>query len=432
MGAERGPLERAAAAVGDALGAVAAWSYRRWGLALAAVAVLVALSTWASGRLKVDPDITRLLPRDVPSVRAVEALRDRFGGIGYVVLMVEGGRPEDRRAFADAVVPRLAALPTVQDVDARRPVEFFEERALYFVDEPDLALLRDRLEARRRWGVERAFLDLDDALPPPVETADIEGRVRARVDAAGRGVSRASPYYEDEAGRVLAVFVRPNALASDLEFAKAVVADVERVVAASSPASFAPDLRVELTGRYKKRVDLQALLTKDVALTGALAMILVIAYVAIHFRRLTAIALVLGPLYVGLSLAYGVAALAFGTLNILSAFIGAILVGIGIDNGFHLLGRYEEERAKGGDRETAVRRAFATAGRVSLGAALTSSSAFACLAWTEFRAFREFGLLAAAMRWRRSTFSRVGPSSSLGRMRRRMVPISSSRPRFAA
>jgi predicted RND superfamily exporter protein len=391
-----GGLARLAAAVGAALGAIAAWSYRRWVWALAGTLLFVAASSWASGRLKVDPDITRLLPRDVPSVRAVEALRDRFGGIGYVVLMVEGGTVDDRRAFADAVAPRLAALTTVSDVDARRPVEFFAERALYFVDEADLALLRDRLEARRRWAIERSFLDLDDAAPPPVETADIEARVRARIDAAGRGVSRASPYYEDEAGRVLAVFVRPTALASDLEFSKAVVADVERVVAEVGPATFSPDLRVELTGRYKKRVDLQALLTKDVALTGALAMGLVIAYVAIHFRRITAIALVLGPLYAGLSLAYGVAALAFGTLNILSAFIGAILVGIGIDNGIHLLGRYEEERARGDDRETAVRVAFATAGRVSLGAALTSASAFGCLAWTDFRAFREFGVLAAA------------------------------------
>mgnify|MGYP002138030531 CR=1 FL=1 len=45
--------------------------------------------------------------------------------------------------------------------------------------------------------------------------------------------------------------------------------------------------------------------------------------------------------------------------------------------------------------EEAIRIAFATAGRVSLGAALTSASAFACLAWTDFRAFREFGSLAA-------------------------------------
>lgn len=389
-----GLLARGAAAAGAALGAVAAAAYRRFGWALAATAALVALSTWASGRLRVDPDITRLLPRDVPSVRAVEALRDRFGGIGYVVLLVEGGSVEQRRAFADAVAPRLAALPTVRDVDARRPVEFFADRALYFVDEPDLALLRDRLRARQRWEIERAMVDVDDATPPPIETADIEARVRARVDGAGRGVSRSSAWYEDEAGRVLAVFVRPTELASDLAFARRVVADVEGVVATTPERP--EDVKVELTGRYKKRVDLQALLTRDVAVTGTLSVGLVLLYVALHFRRLAAVALVMGPLWVGLSAAYGLAAIAFGTLNILSAFIGAILVGIGIDNGIHLLGRYEEERTRHHDREAAVRRAFATAGRVSLGAALTSASAFVCLAWTDFRAFREFGLLAAA------------------------------------
>jgi predicted RND superfamily exporter protein/phosphatidylglycerophosphatase A len=390
---QHGRADSFPARVGAALGAVAAWCHRRFVVAGLAVAIVVGIATWLSGRLAVDPDITRLLPRDVPSVKAVEALRDRFGGVGYVVLMIEGGTAEERRAFADGITPKLAELESVRDVDARRPVEFFADRALYFVDESDLALLRDRIAARKKWEVEKQTIGLDDGPAPPVETADIEARVRAKLDGAGRGVARSSPYYEDEAGRVLAVFVRPTALASDLAFAKRVVADVEGVVAKAAPG--ASGLSVELTGRYKKRVDLQTLLTKDVAFTSGLAMALIVLYVAIHFRRLLAAVLVLAPLYAGLAVAYGVAAVTFGTLNVLSAFIGAILIGIGIDNGIHLLGRIEEERAAGKPMDQAIRTAFATAGRVSLGAALTSASAFACLAWTDFRAFREFGTLAA-------------------------------------
>ncbi|MDI3287818.1 MMPL family transporter [Polyangium sp. 15x6] len=381
------------AAIRAALARVAVFAFRHAALAIVLVALAAALGTWSAGRLKLDPDITQLLPPSYPSVQGIEALRARFGGVGYVVLLVEGGDRAARRRFADEIAPRLEKLETVQYVDHRFPAEFFEDRGLYFADPADLTALRDRLAARQRWEIERSYLDLDDEPPPSVDVADLEAKYRKRLEDSGG--ARRGPYHEDETGSTLAILVRPTRLASDLTFAKQVVADVERVLREAEPTAYAPDLRVELTGRYPKRVDLQAVLGRDLALTSALALGLVVAYLAFHFRRLLAIGLVLAPLYAGLALAYGAAGALFGTLNILTAFIGAILVGIGMDHGVHLLGRYEEERRAGAAEEEAIRRAFGEAGRVSLAAALTTAAAFCCLTWTDFRAFREFGLLAA-------------------------------------
>ena len=388
-------LGRIAGAIRAALSYIALASFRNAAIAIAVMAVALAAGTFSARRLELDPDITQLLPPSYASVRNVEALRARFGGVGYVVLLVEGGDPAARRRFADDIAPRLAALETVQYVDHRLPVEFFEERGLYYLDQVDLAALRDRLAARQTWEIERAYLDLDDEPPPPVDVSDLEAKYKDRLEGGPSGAPR-GPYHEDAEGKTLAVFVRPTRLASDLTFSKQVVADVERTVAAARLADYAPDLHVELTGRYKKRVDLQALLSHDLKLTSSLALALVFGYVGLHFRRLLAVGLVLTPLYVGLTLAYGVAGALFGTLNILTAFIGAILAGIGIDNGLHLLGRYDEERRAGASEEEAIRRSFGEAGRVSLAAALTTAAAFLCLTWTDFRAFREFGVLAAS------------------------------------
>ncbi|EYF05595.1 efflux RND transporter permease subunit [Chondromyces apiculatus] len=369
-------------------------SFRHPLLAIVAVVFFGALGTWATSRLRLDPDITQLLPPSYASVQGVEKLRERFGGVGNVVLLVEGGDAAARRRFADDMAPRLERLETVQFVDHRFPGEFFEDRALYFMEQADLEALRDRLDARRRWEIERSMVDLDDEPPPSVDMSDLESKYRRRLDSTG--ASRRGAYYEDEAGKTLAVFVRPTHLASDLDFSRRVVADVQRVLAEAQLTTYAPDLRVQLTGRYPKRVDLQALLSGDLALTSVLATSLIVAWVALHFRRVLAVVLVLTPLYVGLTLAYGVASALFGTLNILTAFIGAILLGIGIDHGIHLLGRYEEERRGGASDEEAIRLSFGEAGRVSLAAGLTTAAAFFCLTWTDFRAFREFGLLAGA------------------------------------
>jgi predicted RND superfamily exporter protein len=387
-------LLRITKAIRSALGFVAVWCFRHPWLTLVLLGAVATLAASGTARLKLDPDITRLLPASYASVRDVESLRARFGGVGNVVLLVRGGTPEARRSFADSITEKLEALPTVRSVDAKLPLEFFEDRALYFLERSDLESLASGLEARRRYELSRAQLDLDDSPPPPVELDDVENKVAAKLRDAGGSPRVRSAYHENE--RELAIFVRPTELASNLDFARRVVADVEGVLTRHPPASFAPDLRVDLSGRYKKRVDLQDVLGRDLAFTSTLALLLVLGYVAFHFRRLSAAVLVTLPLVLGLGLAYGVAGFAFGTLNVLTAFIGAILLGIGIDNGIHLLGRYQEVRRSQRDPESAVFEAFGETGRVTLAAALTTATAFGGLAFSDFLAFRQFGALSAS------------------------------------
>jgi uncharacterized protein len=376
-----------------ALGRIGVACFRHGARTLVVAALLAVIAALGASRLTLDPDISELLPPSRESVRNVESLRERFGGIGSVVLLVRGGTPEARRTFADAVAPELERLPSVHYVDARRPNEFFEERALYFLDEPDLVTIRDRLGARLRHEIERAQLDLDDEKPPPVDLGDIREKYETRLRATA-GAGARTPYYEN--GDKLAVFAHPTELASNLAFSRRVVSDIEGVLERVPPGKFGSGLEVELAGRYKKRVDLERVLASDLAFTGSLAFLLVLGYVALHFRRVSAVVLVMAPLVLGLGLVYGLAGFGFGTLNVLTAFVGAILLGIGIDNGIHMLGRFDEARRNGAAPERAVSVALADAGRVSVAAALTTASAFGCLALSDFRAFREFGLLSAA------------------------------------
>jgi predicted RND superfamily exporter protein len=375
------------------LGRLGVLCFRHGVRTLLGVAVLAVLAAFGASRLTLDPDLAELLPPSYESVRNVDTLRERFGGVGNVVVLVRGGTPEARHAFADAVEPELARLPSIHFVDARRPTEFFEKRALYFVDKPDLETIRDRLDARLRYEVAHAQLDLDDEKPPRVELGDIREKYEARLrDATGTGTGQ-GVYYEN--GSELAIFAHPTELASNLEFSRRVVSDVEGALTRVPPGKFGAGLSAELAGRYKKRVDLERVLVRDLAFTGSLAFLLVLGYVALHFRRVSAVLLVMAPLLLGLELVYGLAGFGFGTLNVLTAFVGAILLGIGIDNGIHMLGRYDEARRDGEEPERAVSVALADAGRVSVAAALTTASAFGCLALSDFRAFREFGLLTA-------------------------------------
>ncbi len=392
--------ERLGKAAERVLGRVALFAFRWPLVVLAGTAILVGLLAVPARRLALNTDLTGLLPSSFASVKEARRLADEFGGVGYVAILARGSDQKGLERFADDVAPKLAKLPSVRYVDHRRPDEFFRDHALYFMDAPDLETLRDRLERRRDWEVSRAtgVLIEEDEAPPPIEVDDLRKKYEDRVEAprrASRGERTASPYYVSEDGRSLVVLVKPVKLASDLGFARRVVADVEGVLAAERGGDYGPDFRIELTGRYKKRVDLQDVLGRDLRIASLLSFALVLGYIIFHFRRPVALVLVFVPLLAGLVLTYGVAALVIGELNVLTAFIGAILLGIGVDNGIHLLARFDEERFRGESPHDAVFAAFGQSGRASAAAALTNVGAFACLMFADFGAFREFGFLAA-------------------------------------
>ncbi|MEO1334913.1 MAG: phosphatidylglycerophosphatase A, partial [Myxococcota bacterium] len=241
-------------------------------------------------------------------------------------------------------------------------------------------------------------VDIDDKEPPSLDFSDIEQKYRARHPQSG-GVSfdevERTPYYVDPERRLLVLLVKPAQLASDFSYSKRVVDDVRKVVQQVDLTAFDEGMTVALSGRYKKKIDQKKAIEGDLAKSSIVALLGVLIYVAFYFRRLFAVVLIMTPLFIGLVWTFGFAGYAFGELNILTSFVGAILLGLGIDHGVHLLSRYQEERKQKVDVEAAVVVSFSSTGHAVVLAALTTMIGFAGLSVSEFKAFREFGMITA-------------------------------------
>ena len=98
-----------------------------------AAGVLLAVSFMGAKRLKLDTDLTKLLPRTFESVRNLDVLAERSFGLGYVTVVATGAEPDQLRAFARDFGPKLEALELIQYVDYERPVKWFRDRALFYV-----------------------------------------------------------------------------------------------------------------------------------------------------------------------------------------------------------------------------------------------------------------------------------------------------------
>lgn len=385
------------------LGDVAVWSYRHAGLVVLLAAVSVLVAAWSARTLSVDTDLTHLLPRSFESVQNLERLERHSRGVGYVSLVLSGGGPEERRALADELVPAIEALSSIRYVDHRRPTAWFADRALYYLDVEQLEQINGRITERREWEVRKRSPLYDLGLEPLGEAPslsfdELRGKERQFVERLGlRGAAlEASPYLEGDG--ILVLLARPSQRASELGFTDRVVGDVRAAV--DRVLARQPEARrrvvVRLSGRYAKKAEQRQQIERDLRWASLFALLAMVGYLALHFRRLSAILLVLLPLGVGVGWTFGLAAALYGSLNLLTGFIGAVLLGIGVDHGIHLLSRVEEERLTVRSRRYALRRSFATTGRAVLAAALTTVLAFVGVAFSEFRAFREFGVVAAA------------------------------------
>jgi hypothetical protein len=151
-------------------------------------------------------------------------------------------------------------------------------------------------------------------------------------------------------------------------------------------------IRLSITGTFQKKVDQQAQITRDVARASSLASLLLVAYLMFHFRSPVAVALVLAPVGIGLAWTYGATAAVYGSVNLLTGFLGAILGGPG-SAGIHLLGRFALRDASH-DSSSASREVPHTAAAAVSGTGRRPD--LASLAISEFRAFREFGVIAGS------------------------------------
>lgn len=378
----------------SAMGELAARTHRRPVWALLAALVLTVLGSALASRLSLSADLVGLLPKSFQSVQDIDKLRKRFGGIGNVVVVGMDAEPEALQRFADDMAPQLGQLSEVKYVNYQRPREFFEQNALYYVDLADLRVIQERIDARIRWEKEGALaVRLTDEPAPSLDFSDIQQKYtgRANQKLSGEG----GLYYLDAKERMVVLMLRPKGSAADLGYAKQVVGQVEDFLSKQDLSKYGPKFHTEITGTYKKKIDQQGVITGDLARASTIATVLLVLYLLFHFRSVLALGLTMAPVLAGMAWTYGYVGVAYGRVNLLTAFLGAVLGGLGVEHGIHLLGRYTALRNEGQSSEDAVRETFRHTGFSALVSALVAALTFLSLAISEFAAFHEFGIIAA-------------------------------------
>ncbi len=375
---------------------------RSWGRVLWLAALVLAIpATWRTVvyYTHLHTDFEELLPRDAPSVVALDELRGRAPGLQHLGIVVDVGDAknlpagekllDDLAAKLRAYPPDLVAAVRLGTTEER---SFLENHAPLYVDLADLRTVRARVEARRDWEVAKAegsLLD-EDAPPPPLDISDIQAKYQAR-SASKMPVGRFSSADQ----HLTLLLVEVGGTAGGAAKSKVLLDRVKGDLAAlGGPDAYAPGMKVGYAADVATAVEETDGLMSDLSFASVFVLVSVGLVIALYFRWARSLLVLLPPLLLATVYAFGIAALPpfrVAALNSNTAFLASIIVGNGINFGIVLLARYVEERRKGVAEEPAMATAVSGTFPGTLAAAMAASASYAALAFTQFQGFRQFG-----------------------------------------
>lgn len=174
---------------------------------------------------------------------------------------------------------------------------------------------------------------------------------------------------------------------------KALIAKVEAMVRSTEPEKLHPQLKWGLGGNLAQAEAEKESLLSDAAWASMVAALLILGGVIIYFRSPWSLFVIILPVLLGISAAYAFAAVAYGYVNTAGLFLGAIILGNGINYPIVLLSRYREFVGIGMTPTEARQKAVWNAFRAEFVGAAVASIAYGSLSLTQFRGFSQFGTI---------------------------------------
>lgn len=378
---------------------------RRPAVVMSVLIIVLALSGWRASYLYVNHNQLDMLPQDLPSVQATKDVIEYIGGVGFLMVVLQAEDEQHLKATSDELAKRIEALPEVRHVTYKQDVAFVRERIGLLAETEDVkeAYKRIRRKVKAVLAKNNPFhIELVKTEDKPLVLDDI---IEKYTKLNKKDIT--DPYYIDDQKEMLTLLVKPKNPEEELEKTRIVLAKLETLfkefnednpVGAIVKEGYDgvpkhPTVTYGYTGGYKTTLDDSDSIMRALAPSSVVAFGGILVFVIFFLRSAVATVFLMTTLVAATVMTFGFAQLAIGELNTITAILGAILMGLGIDFGIHLLSRLREEYTARGDMESAVIETLEHSGAASAASALTTSAALYVLVFAHLNAFVDFGII---------------------------------------
>jgi len=358
------------------------------GALVAGALVLSVVSLIIASGLTYNPRMDNLLPQDLELIQEFNEVVAKTGGSGPLVLVLENLAPNRAPQVVEELTNRMKTIAGIRFVDSQLPKDYLNNRQLLLATREDLL----ELETLINESVDYVRNQLGGFSPDKNELFSPE---KLHKFAEKYSIfDEISPFYRGKRELNYYIFLQPRGTITDTDFSTRLVDAVQNEIDKSELEKNNPGLKINMTGSIIVRLEENQTIVQDLQRSALLAVFLSTFIILIYTRSLFSIPLIIFPLLLSLTYTFGLTRLIIGHVNIISGFLVAILMGLGIDYGIHLYIRFKQELLKGKLIPEAVELVMTQVGRSSVIAMLTTISVFSILVFSDFKGFSEFGKIA--------------------------------------
>jgi len=379
----------------------------------------VAAAVYAGGHLAVDTDIERMLPGNVAWRQNERALDEAFPQNNNLLVAVIDGRTPD---LADQVAGELAEKMRDEPqlfTYVRQPDggPFFDRNGLLFLTTEELDKVSQQLIAAQpligSLAHDPSLRGLFDALATFVSGAGTDKTAVAQLDPTLTmigsvvqgivdGKRRSLSWTQMMTGRKAEprdlrrfVMTRPVLDFSGLEPGATARVEIRRLAA---ELGIGPDsgTRLRLTGPVALDDEQFATLREGALRSTVLSVVMVCAILFVALRSAKLVGAIIVTLAAGFMLTAGFAALAIGSLNLISIAFGVLFIGLAVDFSIQFSIRYRDQRYRVGTFPAALRGTALTIGPSLVLAAGATAIGFLSFVPTRYTGIQALGWIAGA------------------------------------
>ncbi|MBT3681591.1 MAG: MMPL family transporter [Candidatus Marinimicrobia bacterium] len=390
--------------------------HKTWQMLSGLLLISIFLGYFA-GQLEISTSYTEMLPKGNAKALEFELILDEFNNASNIILLAEGDEKE-LKAFADYLKPRLLGLDHwIDRVDIKIPYEFYRRHGLKLLKSnemknfktvyenpnliPFLTNLNDSFEreytgdesigskrkemdaVRLLDGIE-IFIDIQQSV---MDGKPIDNPGLKAVDAMTVGET----YFLSQDKIMIIIMIEPVFNMID-DFA-IVVEAVDGIEIVIKEAAEKFNVEAGLTGSLVLGRDEMHAVESDSMRITILALIGIFLLFVISFRMWASPILAIITVCFGVLWALGISNFLVDNLNMSTAMMGVILVGLGIDFSVHIISSYTEQRYSGLDAYSAMLNALTKSGPGIMTGGFTTAAAFFTMMFSENRGMWEMGLL---------------------------------------
>ncbi len=362
-------------------------------------------------RIPVTTDILDVMPSKAPAVVAFTDFVRDFGIMGGLVVVVE---TEDRAADSllttvQALGERLSASSYVESVDYNlflSSSRFVVKHFPIYLDAAEIARLAERLTPEGiRTQIRKNKEALLSPLASPFETEVIRRdplNIRELVQRSlmrrplPKDLDLSTGFYLDRSHRLAFLLVRPRGTTRDTAFVRGLKTEVSRIAAqVAEPNGNPRGIRIELAGGYARAAEAVSAIWQDMVISFAVAFLLILLLLYLAFRpSIIVLAIFVATLFAALTWTLLLAYLLYGSLNIVTSIVAAMLIGLFVDYMIQVYRRFQESYRLEESPLQALEKTLAGTGKAIFSGALTTAISFFSVVVTSFRGMHELGVVA--------------------------------------